>query len=379
MKTKSSFLFSLVIGLFVCFSLQAQFYTLDKVIGTLNGPSDITGDAEGNIYVSELFNHRIQKLDSEGNPLSMWGQMGGSNGELMVPAKLAIDHLGNIYVTEQPNFRVQKFTNDGIFLKKIGVEQESSPSTSPGQWGQPYGMAFDSEHNFYVADLSNSRVQKFSSDGTYLEKFASNSPNAGNFIGPAAIAIDKNNNVYIAEAGNNQIKKFDVQGNFITEWGGTGTEDGKFRYPIALCIDANSNVLVVDQVNGRIQIFDSSGTYITKIGSEGTADNQFKNPSGIYVGSSGFIYVADQGNNAIKKYKTIQVVQSEPIILFPNPSSDGHFFLSTEGTIKTVSVVNAFGQKESFSTNSIHTSLRGLLMIEVITDKGSGTKKIQIQ
>ena len=71
-----------------------------------------------------------------------------------------MDVAGNVYVAETSNSRIQKFSSDGTFLMKWGIY-----GSDDGQLKYPSGVAVDATGNVYVADTGNRRIQKFSSDG----------------------------------------------------------------------------------------------------------------------------------------------------------------------------------------------------------------------
>ena len=68
-------------------------------------------DSSGNVYVSDRYNHRIQKFDSSGNFLLKWGSFGTGDGQFARPRGNAVDSSGNVYVVDAYNHRIQKFTS----------------------------------------------------------------------------------------------------------------------------------------------------------------------------------------------------------------------------------------------------------------------------
>jgi DNA-binding beta-propeller fold protein YncE len=117
--------------------------------------------------------------------------------------------------------------------------------------------------------------------------------------------------VYVADSGNSRIQKFTTTGTFITKWGTLGSGNGQFDWPIGVAVDSSGNVYVSDLHNNRIQKFTSDGTFITKLGTEGSGNGQFSYPNGVALDSSGRVYVADDHN-----YR-IQVFFWKPILFNP--------------------------------------------------------------
>ncbi|MDI6751318.1 MAG: hypothetical protein QME07_00435 [bacterium] len=77
-----------------------------------------------------------------------WGGYGTGSGQFKSPEGIAIDNQGNLYVADTKNDRIQKFTRDGTFITKW-------------ESGYPRGVTTDMAGNVYVADTSNHRIQKF--------------------------------------------------------------------------------------------------------------------------------------------------------------------------------------------------------------------------
>jgi DNA-binding beta-propeller fold protein YncE len=77
----------------------------------------------------------------------------------------------------------------------------------------------------------------------------------GKFNNPAGVAIDSEDNVYITDVNNNRIQKFTSDGTFITSWGSEGEGEGQFSEPEGIDIDPEGNVYVADTGNFRIQVF----------------------------------------------------------------------------------------------------------------------------
>ena len=108
-----------------------------------------------------------------------------------------------------------------------------------------------------MADSGNHRIQKFTSDGTFLLKWGSLGTADGQFTSPRGIAVDLSGNVYVGGRQNHRIQKFTSQGVFLAKWGSFGSGEGQFNRPRGIAIDAPGTVYVADTENHRIQAFAS--------------------------------------------------------------------------------------------------------------------------
>ncbi len=129
-------------------------------IGQLSCPSGVAVDNRTTVYVADTCNHRIEKFTSTGTYLGQLGDSspnpGDGDGQFYYPSGVAVDSNGNVYVADTSNNRIQKFDSYGHFLIKWG-----SFGISLGQFYSPVGVVVDSAGNIYVADTANNRIQEF--------------------------------------------------------------------------------------------------------------------------------------------------------------------------------------------------------------------------
>ena len=178
-------------------------------------------------------------------------------GQFDSPTGIAVDANGNVFVADTNNGRIEKLSPTGAFLSSMG-----NKGTGRGQLGEPNGIAVDRAGNVYVADASNHRVQKLAPDGTFVAEWKGPEPG---FYGPRRIAIGPDGSVYIVDQGHSRIAKLTPDGGVLSVWGSKGKSDGKFDDPTSVTVDpTTSKVYVADPRNKRIQIFDQNGKFLSK-------------------------------------------------------------------------------------------------------------------
>jgi tripartite motif-containing protein 71 len=275
-----------------------------------NNPLSLAIDKEGYLYVLDAGNNRIQKFDQTGKFVMMLGVSGAGDGEFNFQrgagdfiGGLALDTQGNLYVADNQNQRVQKFDSNGNFLLKWG-----SKGTGDGQFVSPIEVTVDGQGNVYVIDDSRDDIQKFGPNGNFLLKWGGHGSGEGQLSNTGGIAVDGQGNVYVADFGNNRVQKFNSSGSFLLKWGSKGGGNNQFDAPCDVAVDAQGNVYVSNLVpheesQPRIQKFDSRGNFLSRWGSLGTGNGEFTSPCGIALDREGNVYVADADNDNVQKFR----------------------------------------------------------------------------
>jgi len=258
--------------------------------GEFNEPRGLAVDKQGNLFIADTKNNRIQKLSPSGEVLAVWGEQGEEPGKFKDPHGIAVGPDGAVFVADTWNHRVQKFDNNGTFIKAWQPD--------PGFWG-PRGIAVDKDGKVYVTDTGNKRIVSFNSDGVQIEYWGADGSAPGQLIEPVGIAINGDGEVVVADTGNRRLQFFNSDGTFQREWPVFGWEEF-YTEPYVATVD--DDVLVTDSFSHRFARYNDK--QLTGVwGRTGAGPGEFNRPIGIAVAPDGSVFVTDTLNNRIQKFK----------------------------------------------------------------------------
>ena len=270
--------------------------------GALANPSGVAVDGEGNLYVLDSGNARIQKFAPDGRPLKTTGDAGSGEGEFNQPADLAIDAQGDVYVIDTWNHRVQKFDADLTFITAWGGPTKDL--VNPGDyemWG-PRSIAVDGEGYVWVVDTGTQRVRKFSPDGELLGTVGERGRGLGQFREPVGIAFDPvTGDFLVADVGNARIQRFDSEMQAIAaypidEWKELNAANKPY-----LAALPDGRILASDPVHGRILLLDQGGSVIASLSSVNGEALAF--PRGIaYDADGGFVFASEGAAGRVRRF-----------------------------------------------------------------------------
>jgi len=279
----------------------------------LIGPSGLALDAEGNLYVVDGGNDRIVKYDQAGQRLAQWGGHGQGDAQFTFGGRqdppgegafvdyyggIAIDQEGNVYVADTGNARIQRFDRNGNFLLKWGSQGEGE-----GQFGHIVGVVVDSQGDVYVAeDAPQSRIQKFDRDGKFLLKWVTSPSTTGLPFSPDDIAIDRQDVIYLVDLGSGSIQKVNSNGQFIENWPLLCGRNSVMMSPDSIAVDPNGNVYIADHLANRICKYDRAGQFLARWDIEIIVGSPCGTMSGMVVDTKKNTYVSDTPNNRVLKY-----------------------------------------------------------------------------
>ncbi|HEY7099234.1 MAG TPA: 6-bladed beta-propeller [Terriglobales bacterium] len=176
----------------------------------LGHPGGIAIDEENRfLYVVDTDRERVAVFDADnfkllrtigGPPKSMGDE---DPGTFSKPSNVAVDKDGNVYVTDTMNNRVQVFDGDGKFISTFGKAGDG-----PGTFARPKGISVDSDGHIWVVDAFQNRVQIFDTEGHLLAFFGTGGGLQGQFTVPSGVYVDKFNRAFVTDQMPGRLQMF---------------------------------------------------------------------------------------------------------------------------------------------------------------------------
>lgn len=219
--------------------------------GEFKFPYGITGDSEGNVFVSDLYNGSISIVDAKGNFIRYFAEKDPSEKTIEYPGSIRIVD-NKVYVTEIRQSKVVVFDMEGKKLKELG-----EPGEKPGQFKAPNAVTADKDGNIYVTDSGNQRVQLFDKDGKFVRVVAG-SADGSVLVNPRGIGVDTRGIVYIVSNLTHLVFGYDqavTTGKQLFSFGGNGEANNQFSLPHGLYVDKDDQVYITDTLNSRVAVY----------------------------------------------------------------------------------------------------------------------------
>ena len=292
-------------------------------------PAGVAVDSLGNVYIADAYGVRVEKVDPSGT-LSVFAGTGtqdfptpgpAASTAIGEPVGVAVDASNNVYLADQANHLIEKITPSGTLSIFAGTGTDGLPTPGPAtssNLSAPFGLAFDSSNNLFVADEVGQVIEKITPSGT-LSIFAGTgtqgTPTPGpatssSFDQPIGLAVDSTDNVYVSDLGNLVIEKITPSGT-LSIFAGNGSSGeptaglataSSFGEVTGLAVDPSDNIYVADYSFGLVEKITPSGTMST-IAGNGTlglpalggpaTSSPLDFPIGLAVDSHGGVLIAD--------------------------------------------------------------------------------------
>jgi hypothetical protein len=322
---------------------------------TLNVAVDISADGAGNLFIADQFNHRIRQIAPDGTISTVVGSgapgYAGDGGpatsaQINTPIGICVDAAGNLYIADVGNQRIRKVDASGIITTLAGNGSkgyggDGGPAINASFYNPVRVVVDPSSGNVLVADQSDHRIRVITPDGN-ISTLAGNgvgTPATGAFSGdggpatsaslnnPTAVTVDSAGVVYFADQFNHRIRKVTPDGTITTIAGngapgfageGSPAIAASLNYPGGITVDAAGNLYFNDDLNYRTRRIATDGTITTVAGSGaqgfsgdgGSATAASLNGNfGITLDTQGNLYIADSTNNRIREVYAVVPVQ----------------------------------------------------------------------
>jgi len=271
------------------------------VSAQLNNPTSVTLDSFGNLLIADLANDRIRMVDTSGVITTVAGNGAeGFNGDgipavnaaLNNPIGIALDTSGNLFIADLGNQRIRKIDTSGVITTVAGngtrgYSGDGAPATA-AQLSFPRGVAVDSSGNILIADTFNDVVREVDTSGI-ITTVAGGAPlpapgtgvgdggpaTSAHLSNPTTVAMDSTGRMLIADQLDSRIRAVDSSATITTIAG-----NGEFSFsgdngpatgaelsePYGIAVDNTGDLLIADTPNGRVRKVDTSGIITTVAG-----------------------------------------------------------------------------------------------------------------
>lgn len=312
---------------------QAQ---IDNPFGVVRGP-------DGDIWFCEYTGQRIRKIMKDGTIRTVAGNgeagYTGDGGPALeasfnLPHEIRFDKDGNLFVTDMKNHAIRKIDLKTGIISTIAGTGEAGYTGDGGvatkaTLKQPHSLQFDQAGDLYICDIGNHVIRKIDMKTGIISTFSGTgkpgatpdgSPIAGTPLkGPRSLDFDADGNLWLATREGNQVFLFDLKANKIFHKAGTGQKgftghggparEATLSGPKGIAIDAKGDVWLADTESHSVRVIRKAtgvldlvaGTGVKGDGPDGDALNcKMARLHGIFVDADGSVYVGDSEAHRVR-------------------------------------------------------------------------------
>jgi uncharacterized repeat protein (TIGR01451 family) len=305
----------------------------------LDLPEGLALDSSGNLFIADVNNNRIRRVDAQtqvmstvaGSGLPFFPAYSGDHGPaagagLNFPRGVAVDANGNVFIADTGNQVVRMVDNTAqhIITTYAGNGKQGTTGAANGDGGaatsaqlsNPHAVALDSAGNLYIADTNDGVVRKVDNTAAHIITTYAGSPGTVNTNGgnggpatqaglsvPNGVFVDATGNLFIADTGNMAVRK----------------------------VDTTSSHIITAVAGNNTGCFDPS----TGCGNGGSALNAALNqPTSVSVDTAGNVIITDNGT------QTVRIVSGGNISVFAGGASGGDGKAATSAILGLANVVD---------------------------------------
>jgi len=274
--------------------------------GKFREPVGLAVGAEGDVFVADTHNKRLQKLSPTGEVLDVWAE------GIERPMHVAFGQEGGLLVPVFQEDDIRIFDGPGEPVRTVGGEWLDAPAgVAQGPDGQIYVADFYN-HRFHVVSEEGERqktvgyldgLEVVSEEGPKLDKVGKKGKEKpGQFTYPTDVAVEADGTIWIADAYAHRIQVYSPKLEHLRTIGGWGKEKpGKFRVATGIDVGPGGELYVADFQNNRVQVLKPDGTPVAVIEGKEKGDGALKLPTEV-VRTKSHLYVIDHGHHQIDVY-----------------------------------------------------------------------------
>ncbi len=248
-------------------------------------PYGLTLDSAGNVYVADMENHRVRRIDGRGTISTIAGPGEITTDETATGPRMgrvltvAVNKTGIVFLSH--NNRIRALLPSGKFAPFAGTGKkpfggDGGPAVEAGL-DNPMGLASDFAGNLFISDTNHHRIRKVTPDGIITTIAGTGAQGFGGDKGPATdaklnsprnIALDEAGNLYIADNGNHRVRKVTPEGVIVTLAGtarsgndgdGGPAVEARMSNPWGVAVDRAGNVFIADAISERVRMVTPDG------------------------------------------------------------------------------------------------------------------------
>lgn len=310
---------------------------------SLNNPFGIVRGPDGALYTCEYDGQVIRRIDAVGNLTTVAGSgrkgAGGDGGpalaaEFNQPHEIRFDRDGNLFVADMQNHRIRRVDARTRVITTVvgtgvpGFSGDGGPATR-AQLKQPHSIQFDPQGRLYICDIGNHRIRRLDPGTGVITTFAGNgergpTPDGGEFAkvplnGPRTLDFDRDGRLWLALREGNQVFRLDPVAGTIRHMAGTGAKgfsgnggparEATLSGPKGLAVGPDGRVFLADTESHSIRMLDPekgtielvAGTGVKGDGPVGPGGGcRLARPHGVFVDADGRVYIGDSENHRLR-------------------------------------------------------------------------------
>jgi sugar lactone lactonase YvrE len=309
---------------------------VDNPFGVVRGP-------DGAIWFCEYSGQRIRRVGADGTITTIAGNgktgYSGDGGPALeatfnLPHEIRFDRAGDLFVVDMSNHSVRKVDMKTGLITTLagtgspGYSGDGGPA-SKAQFDKPHSIQFGPDGSLYICDIGNHVIRRIDMQTQIISTFAgtgkpgttpSGSPIRGTPLkGPRSIDFDAKGNMWLATREGNQVFKFDMQSQSIQHVAGTGksgfagnggpAKEAELKGPKGIAVDDAGNVWLADTESSTVRMIEAStGKLVLIAGTGEKGDGPEGDPlkcklarlHGIFIDKDGYVFIGDSEAHRIR-------------------------------------------------------------------------------